>query len=280
MEEMMVTKAVPIRNRSKIDQFIIVGGERIELKAFHTKVVAPHLADAFTNECSPHVVREEGGIDQFQDAGAGAGVQPGQEYTWLMNATGNPDSPEELEFKRHTKDGPTIVSVKNPKHDPLIVRQELGGGQVPARTRGEDTVLNLGKTEVTIWPYSRKAFDKPIADWLLRRDGQQGETMRGCVKEAREPTGHEPNDTWDLDDLQLYAKMLGIERVGAKMSTLKKTAKTKSRSLEELVDETKTELLKRLFFRVADKEYPLPSYDKWLSYKDGAKRRPQEADAA
>lgn len=263
METSMVTRAIPIRNRSKIDQFIIVDGERHLIPAFHTKVVSPQLADAFTRQCAPHVVREEGGLDVIDDARPMRGTT----YVWLMNATGDPDSPEELKFRKHTKEGVVEESIKNPKHEPIVVRQRMQGGQVPARVKGEDTVLNLGTVDITVWPFSRKAFDKDTAEWLLRRDASQTESMRGCLKPAREPSGDEPNDTWELQDLQLYAMMLGIEKYGKTMSTLKKDASRLGKSVEALTDETKTELLKRLFFRIADKEHPLPTQEQWEAYR-------------
>lgn len=266
----MTVKLVPIRNRSKLDQFILMNGERIEIKAYHTKVVPPNVADAFTENCSPHVVREDG-ISQIVDD-----YIPGPRV-WLMNTTGNPDEPETLQIKKVTKGGIVFEDVRNPKHEPIVIKQTKDGGQQPARMRGEDTVLNMGRTTIVIYPYSRMAFDKETADWLLRRDASQMETMRGCLKPAREPAGHEPNDSWELEDLQLYAMMLGIEKVGPKRSTLKKQAR--GRSVEELVDETKTELLKRLFFRYADLDYPLPSYDEWLAYKDKQMADPSEKAA-
>lgn len=257
-----VTKAVPIRNRSKVDQFILMDGERLEIKAYHTKVVPPHVADAFTEACSPHVVREDG-VSAIDDEA----IMPGAEVVWLMNTTGNPDSPETLRFKKMTKEGQVDIEVPNPKHEPIVVRQEKDGGQKPGRVKGEHTLLNMGSIQIVVWPYSRKAFDKDTAEWLLRRDAGQMETMIGCLKPAREPSGYEPNDTWELDDLQLYAVMLGIEKVGPKLSTLKKTASKGTRSLEELVDETKTEVLKRLFFRIADKDYPVPSNEEWEQWR-------------
>ena len=273
MEAHTVTKAVPIRNRSKIDQFIIIDGERIEIQAYATKVVSPALAEAFTSNCSPHVVREDG-VSRIDDEA------PIEDRVWLMNATGNPDSPTELEHRKHTKDGVVVEMVRNPKHEPIVIRQVKDGGQRRARVRGEDTVLNMGSTEITVWPYSRKAFDKDTADWLLRRDGTQMETMRGCLKEAREPSGDEPSDSWSLDDLQLYGQLVGIERVGKKMSTLRKDASKEKRSLDVMVDEVKTELLKRLHFRIADKDYPIPSKEDWDAYKAKHQEKPVAEESA
>ena len=270
MEQAMVTKAVPIRNRSKIDQFIIIGGEKLELKAYHTKVVAPEIAAAFTQACSPHVVREQGGIDEIQEQVA----FPGNDVVWLMNATGDPDAPEELKIRRPTRDGFVDDVIKNPKAKPIVVRQRMQGGQRKAMVKGEETVWNMGTVDITIWPFSRKAFDKHTADWLLRRDAGQMHSMRGCVKAARAPSGNEPNDQWELEDLQLYAMMLGIEKYGASRSTLRKDASRLGRSEMEVVDETKTELLKRLFFRIADKDYPLPTQEEWYAFRDRQKAEP------
>jgi hypothetical protein len=270
MEQAMVTKAVPIRNRSKIDQFIIVGGDKIEIKAFQTKVVTPALADAFTQACAPHVVRETGGIDVIDDTSG----MPQVEYVWLMNATGDPDSDAELRIRKPTKDGSIEEVIPNPQHEPIIVRQRMQGGQRKALIKGEETVWNMGAVDITIFPFSRKAFDKNTADWLLRRDAGQMQTMRGCIKPARAPSGNEPNDTWELEDLQLYAMMLGIEQYGASRSTLEKEASRLGRSILEVVDDTKTELLKRLFFRIADRDYPLPSQEQWEEFRQKQRAAP------
>jgi hypothetical protein len=255
---------VTIRNTTNKQPYIITDdGQRIALTPHETRTVALEVAFKFIEQYPKAVVRE-------QEINAVAEDIPVAERVYLYNATGGPDEKETLIVTKFTKQGQVHEEIKNPKHEAFTLSYELDGGQ---RLVGED-LLNLASRKVRVAPYTRMAFTKDTAENLLRRDAGQLNEMRGCIRHARAPQSFEPDDNWDLEDLQLYAKTIdshGLgKKVGKTVQTLEKEitrGKHEGKTLETVIAEAKTALLKMLFFRIVDPAYRLPDKDEWTRLK-------------
>lgn len=263
-----MAQTLTVKNISTAEQYIIKAGIRYCIPPRQIRVMPKDLAELFLEKCSPQVVLDQGVNMVDYDV-------PGMELVWLFNTTGNPDSLPTKTVQRIVKRQAVMVELPNPNYEPRIISRETGGEQVVvARGAGKAESLNFPGRIHQIYPYTRKAFPKDIAHWMLMRDSRQEDVSKGALKLSRPPGPFEPNDTWDYEDLQIYAAIIDSKlNVGP---TLEKLAKqcgrpgidaTTTKKYKEALEEAKDILLKRLFFRVVDPRYTLPEKEDFEAVK-------------
>jgi hypothetical protein len=263
-----------IRNRSKVEQYVFFEGERHSLRPFETQVVDPELGRQFIEACTPHVVKGEG-LNTIEDAEVWSG-----ERTMLYNTTGNPDAPDTIVVWDVVNKQRAQVEVPNPNKKPRIIQRKMEGGSRIGSVKGERTSIPLPAKVYYLYPYTRKSFPKPIADWILNRDAlgrQPG--VPPAVAHARdiEADKLEADDDWSLDDLRLYGSILdGSMTLGpdeeqalkwvekGSFQYLEKyfgrpVAYTKNVSPDRVLRDLIKEIYHRVFFRMVDPQRRLPT---------------------
>lgn len=268
-------KPAAIRNASRVEQYVIVDGRRHAIAPYQIKVFDEAIGQAFVERCSPHCIAE-GGINAIDED------QPFGERVWLYNLSGNPDLSPEVAVEEYEKGKLARRMIPNPLLEGHIISHKLGGGETKAVAHGELTSLRQPARVLTLYPWTRKAFEKAHADWFLAREGARHEVSR-AVGRSRPPSGFEPNDSWELNDLILYAKTVDsrcpitptaqtieswhksgkrddlTDRLGFDCSTL---------PLQSAITTATGLMMRRLFFRVANPLYTLPTKSDFEAVKE------------
>lgn len=179
---------------------------------------------------------------------------PGEPKQWLANVSGNPLLPKEITFPQtDRKTGLTVYLKKpNPLATPVTVKHKMQRGQERALDgEGKETALNLPPVTIKFPPGTRLQVSDSIANWLIMRDDMQEDDCRGRLIRCREPSEFEPNESWDYDDIRLYAEMMDAP------VDLKK-AFPPAKSVKGDTDVLKERLVNTLFFFLVDEKYSLP----------------------
>lgn len=102
---------------------------------------------------------------------------------------------------------------------------------------------------------------------------------RGAAIKSRAPSDFEPRpntiDDWSLDDLRAYLKLMDPEAENGRseeqvIRDAKKRNHRKPEEIEVHIEEEKSLIMKRLFFRLADPQYPVPSRRDFNEFIRGA----------
>lgn len=175
---------------------------------------------------------------------------PGESITWIANATGNPFQPAELVRVRLNRQTGIDEEFKIP--NPLFiarpVEMALSKSQTISDSRqgGFKESFSHPPSMVKIPPLTRVPVPRTVAEWLLRRDAQMGDGYQGSLVECRGPSDFEPNESWPLDEMMLYA-----EAMDGKTSWKKHIPKNGDDH------DKKMAFYKALFFRLIDESYAL-----------------------
>lgn len=258
------------------------------------------LAAAFINE-SPYV-REAG-----EDIGV---VFNGNQFVddriWVANVTGDPDAPEKTKIKQFVNKQWQLVDHDNPIKRPRTVKKSMGGAMVEVIAKdGVPEGRNMFPQQMSLPPYTRTPLPKNIATWALTRESRKDRAEQGItIIKSRAPTDFEPNMGWSLDDMRLYLSFVdpdakpipttkevetnSVKDLNAEYrkmvggATKAKTAEQESwvaEKLNAMIHQEKREAMKRLFFRLANPEYVLPTREQFEELKTGRKASRNEVAA-
>jgi len=253
---------VKLRNNTGIAQNIVFEGKQIIIGPHEEGDYVKPVADKFLEVRAPLV-------SVVQDDIGGVYEEASSSVVWVANMTGNPDSSDIALAKLFVNKQWQLTEVDNPnkKPRPIQLKCDLGMQEYTAKD-GALEALNLGKKVIRIPPYKRRALPAHEARWLLNRDAVSEPHCRGAAIKSRAPSDFEPRpstiDDWSLDDLRAYLKLMDPEAEnGRSEEQVTRDAKKRNhRKPEEIkvhVEEEKNLIMKRLFFRLADPQYPVPS---------------------
>lgn len=268
-------KPAAVRNTSRVEQYVIIDGRRHAVAPYQIKVFDADIATAFLERCAPHCI-SEGGINSIDED------QPFGERVWLYNLSGNPDVPQEITIEEYEKGKQVKRSIPNPQFEGRVIGHKLGGGEKIVSVRGEVTSLRYPPRQLMLYPWTRKAFEKEHAEFFLKRENEHAISHRLAVR-SRAPSGFEPNDSWELNDLVLYAKTVDSKCI-ITPTTQTIEAWHKAGRRDDLTDRLGFDctvlpafsvinqatglMMRRIFFRVANPLYPLPSRSDFESIKE------------
>lgn len=265
-----------VRNNTEYEQLAIIGGERRVLAPYMTQTMDKYTAKEFISQCSPYVEYAEG-LSTFDSSASE------NDAVWLYNATGDPAAEPLIERKIYSKGGhEELVQENNPLYPPHVVKWRHGGGQIEGKERGSGqvTALNMPSRYIEIYPYTRRAFSKVIADWLIMKDSQQETHCVGRLRKARPPQVSDPNETWELNKLRAFVKTIDSTiDVGRTLNDLKKEYDNGNyeyvNSFEHLVDQNKSALLKTIHFLICNPRRPYPDMAKFEDlFKKSSRKKP------
>ena len=269
-----MSQPVAVRNTGRVEQYVIVDGRRHALSPHQIRVLEEPIARAFLERCSPHVVRETG-INSVEDD------RPRGDLVYLYNLSGNPDLPAQIEVVDVQKGLSVRRMIDNPLRTGTPVFRELSGSETPTVVKGENTTRRNPPRRITIFPWTRKGFEKGEAQWMLNREAGRSATQRSLAR-SRPPSGFEPNDSWSLNDLIAYAhivdpkcplvateeKIIALFSAGSTKLADAVGFEVKGKGLDRITDEASQLMLQRLFFRVANPDYRLPSREDFEQVRD------------
>jgi len=182
--------------------------------------------------------------------------RPNEKKVWIANVTGNPRAKKTYTFSEtDKKTGLTVNSEReNPLATATTVVQRMIGGQEPGIDReGGETLINLPGVVIRIPPATRVQAPQTIANWLLTMDETQDDIhAHGRLVKCRAPSEFEPNESWDYDDIRIFAREMQTD------IDLKKAFPPARSFKDGAVEKAKEDLLHALFFYLIDERYTLP----------------------
>jgi hypothetical protein len=264
---------VRLRNNTGVAQNIVYEGRQIVLGPHEDGDYVKPVADKFLEIRAPLVTVAEEDIGGIYEEGS-------PDTVWVANMTGNPDSPDQVKAKLFVNRQWQMIPVDNPNKAarPLVLKCDMGMKEYTAKDGALES-LNLGKKVIRIPPYKRRAMPSNEARWWLNRDAISEAHYRGASIKSRAPSAFEPRpdtiDSWSLDELRAYLKLMDPNaEMGRSEEQVARDAKKRNhRKNEEVlahVEEEKSLIMKRLFFRLADPRYPVPSRREFEEFMRGA----------
>ena len=264
---------VKLCNNTGVAQNIVYEGRQIIIGAHEEREYVKPVADKFLEIRAPLVSIAEDDI-------GGVYEESSPDIIWVANVTGNPDAPEEIKAKLFVNRQWQMVATENPNKEPrpLSLKLDLGMREYTAKD-GALEALNLGKKVIKVPPYKRRAMPANEAKWWLNRDATSEPHYRGASMKSRAPSMFEPKpetvDEWSLDELRAYLQLLDPKaETGRSEDQVTKDAKKRNhRKPEEIrahVEEEKSLIMKRLYFRLVDPRYPIPTRRDFEEFMRGA----------
>lgn len=236
-----------------VTQHVTEGDRRWSLPPLMVQTFPKKIAKVFLSERGKYV-RKYDSVDAYS-------VQ-GEPMVWLANNTGNPFEPKEIERPSYSKGKEIFEKIDNPLRTPRHLRWKLHTGQ--SFTQGEtaigfqDISINSCPTQFELVPFERKPFAESFADRALQRDAFHEQGMQRSIVTCREPQPFEPNESWTLDEVRLYAILVDAEGIGAVTNGGVPT-EASFKGDQEGIDAAKQTLLQVLFFRIIDDAWVLPT---------------------
>lgn len=275
-----------IKNTLGITQSVVYKGRQFILHPHGEETFDSEIANAFLAKCSPVVA-------EVKDQSIGETFAPElQEKTiWVANVTGNPDSPEKVKDRRYDKSAMRYqeVDIDNPNRKPRPIARELKGGHKQYTARDGGLVQESHPSRTWVVPtFRRVPMPSEVAEWFINRDAMTG-PGRGAVIASRPRSNFEPDLSWSYEDMRNYARLtdpsmnIGPEEtaiareVKAEVDELAKANEWKPRKIElelrergkEALRRVKSELFQRLYFRLVNPDYPLPSRGEYNEFVSG-----------
>jgi hypothetical protein len=287
-----------IRNTTGVPQNLIYRGRQFILGPNDEQTFEQAIADAFLEKCAPMVTTVQ------TELGAAWAPELQKKTIWVANMTGNPDAAPTVKDRRYDRTSMKYqeVDVVNPNLKPHPISREMKGGHKQYTARDGGLVQEAVASKIWVIPqYRRVPMPEEAAEWFLNRDAMQGPS-RGAVIRSRERTAFEPDMSWQYNDMQNYARLVDPSmNVGPSDAELAKTVKAEvdllakehewtSRKIEnelrergkEALRRAKNELYQRLYFRLVNPDYPLPTrteYNEFVTGKTAADIEDDEFDA-
>lgn len=175
---------------------------------------------------------------------------PGESVSWIANATGSPFQPEILKrTKLNRQTGiEDVYEVPNPLRTARPVEFAMNKTQKISDSRqgGFKESFSFPPEMVKIPPTTRVPVPRSIAEWLLRRDAQMEDGFQRSLVECRGPSDFEPNESWPIDEMLLYAEIMDSKTNWKKH--IPKNGEDHDKKLS---------LYRALFFRLIDDTYNL-----------------------
>lgn len=275
---------------------VIDNGRQVLLQADSTSVFSDNIVNAFVNKFGTDAVQVLNVADVLPDE-----VKEVTRDTWFANVTGNPDAPDtytDADIK--DKDGRPSV-VKNPFKAPRSFYAQMKGSMVFAGGRSEDDFHWARPdgapgvyTSIAIEPYKITKVTPEIGQWLKRRMGNSrvrdvstGQDLTHLVT-SREPPSFRPTLDWSLEDIKYYLILAKPEydqvvdekvKLGPSEAQIATYTKRDNLDFEQRLYEAKEDLLKRVFFLIADPKVPLPTQAEFTEFKQYRDSKKKKAEA-
>jgi hypothetical protein len=271
----MQSDYVILRNNSDRAQFVFWKGNQIILAPGQEDNFAPNIAEYFLKQCSPYVEH----IDLTSGSLQMSKEEPS--VLWVANITGNPDASQTFSVNRRnsrTNEFLGTVQIENNIFLPRVLKYRAQGSEIPITEQdGTKSSIMLGPTLYEIMPFKRLEFPTATAKWLLQREslatnvgGTPVPGRQPALIRSRPPSAFEPASAtaWPIDQMRCYLYMCDAsvtkQQLGPSEAQLAADAKGKSKDeLEKMIRNTRFVLWKRLFTRLVDPRFRLPTKEEF-----------------
>lgn len=259
-----------IRNTSTVAQSIVFKGQQFTLSPHDEQTYEIDVADKFLEFCSPVVV------DVSADSmGSMYAPELIAKTVWLANVTGNPDSPSTVTVTKYMKNGSLRtekVSMPNPNHEPRSLSWELKGGHKQYTAQDGGLVqLSLTPRMLTIPPFKRRPFASEEAEFFMANDAMT--EVRGAAIRSRAPSDFEPDMTWKLAEMRAFLRLTDPQAdIGPDDKMLAEQAAREGwdeKKANEELRKAKQMVMRRLYFRLVDPKYRLPTRKEFNEFLTG-----------
>ena len=252
---MDTNERVLIENTTGVDHNCVLAGAMYTIFKFQQKLVPAPLANQFVTD-NPGRVKIIHGTAFPEIAGEGV--------FWMANMTGNPFAPETVSVmqRSHVTGRRERIEVPNKIQNPIALTYKI--------RLGETWVLGVNDLKdripaplrtVTLMPYRRVPLSETIADRLLQRAATYEADCQGSLVQCAPPGEFEPNDTWPLNDIRVYAQLLDKEGLSDKSVGI---SHEKSYDKNQTaLDDAKHKLLQWMHFRLCDNNYRPPTREEY-----------------
>lgn len=238
-----MAETITLYNHTEIDQHAYTeDGKRYTLAPYQIQPLPSDIAELFLRQRAKFVQRY---------AAMSLPTVPGEDEVWMANNTGNPFLPAKIKvkyFDKQTNEEKT-TEIDNPLRKAKPLEHVLSSQQMVVDSEQgsfKESRSYPGKP-VRVPPYTRFKCSRSISEWLSRRDYQQEDLLKNSLVFCREPSAWEPNETWQLDEIQVFAELLDEQTQWGKF------VKNKGDEREQ-----KLSLLNALFFRLIDDRFLAP----------------------
>lgn len=253
-----------LKNDTLIPQSVVYKGMQHVLLAREEKNFANDVAAKFLEICGSAV------RDTTENMGSIYTIPSEHDkYMWLANMTGDPDLPDKVladQYDEHSR--LQKVEVDNPIKQFSDLRWEIKGGT--ELWYGADGVAfqrTLDSKWVGLPAKRRIRVEKDIGFQIMQRNARA--MVKGAVIVSREPAEFEPKMEWELDDIRAYFKLIDpTASVGDNEEFVTKGITDKAKR-DQAVLEAKQGLLHRLYYRLVNPKYRLPTRAEFREYVTG-----------
>jgi hypothetical protein len=271
-----------IYNQTAVTQSISWKGVLLSIKPYEEQLVDPDIADAFLDRCMDFVVTAP---DEFATV---ATMEPEKKTVWIANMTGNPDAPAKIELREWKEKQWQWIQCENPVKNPINLREYALGPMVEYTSKdGVLEALNTPGKYITVPAFQRVEFDSGTAQWFLERSNMSSPVSRSgtfpkCVV-SRKPSNFEPDMSWDLNVMLAYLKFVDPDcKLPRDEQTVTKYMKKKTaEEVRQALNEEKRLVMKKLYFRLVDPQYRLPTrreFEEFLKGPGAFVEEPPEAE--
>lgn len=256
-----------LKNLSNQPIWVVFKGRQIVIPAGEVNDVDVEVAKLFLEK-----FEELGVLEEVSEIGSVYDTKASNEV-WVANITGDLDAPPEIDVKRSEKGRWYVMKVPNPLKDPYVVTRTMKGGMKEVIGKSGLEGMNLLPVAIKVPPYRRVKLPPHVAKWFLQRVAMSG--VKDCIK-SRAPSEFEPDSTWAINDLRTYLQLIDPTVDGGQLGPMEYKIRAKSygsgeggrRNLQKALREAKDRLLKRIFRRVFDPKYRLPTKAEFLAMKE------------
>ena len=252
-----------LKNNSSQPEWVVWKGKQIVIPPQEQYDVDVDVAKLFFEKYG-----EDGVIEEMlsEDIGKVYDTAPNRDV-WVANVTGDLDAPDKIKVKRSEKGRWFEMEVENPLKKPYEVRRTMKGGMKEVIGKSGLEALNLLPTVIRVPPYRRVRLQPHVAKWFLQRVAMSG--VRDCIK-SRGPADFEPSSKWSIRELRVYLSLidptLNNYQLGSHEYKIRKNAQHgkpgtegRAKNVAKAIREAKEALLKRIFRRIFDPKFRLPT---------------------
>lgn len=273
-------KLVKLKNTTTVTQAIMHEHEdgtirQHSLKAGEVKRLPSDVVKSFLKEVPDNV------LIVAEEVNTAVEDEIPQEYgtIWLANVTGNPDAPDTVKAKRWNREKRRYVieEVPNPLKPETVQSRMWSPAQKEVMTPSGPTLASYPAKRVSLVPFSRREVPKDLAKWILRRDRNAQPESVGRIIKSRKPSGFEPDETWSLEDARLYLKYCdpAAELGKTEKEVLAEFDDKNSYEAQQALEEARSLVLRRCFFRVVNPDVVLPTKKSFETFKKSQTLKPK-----
>lgn len=258
-----------IRNKTNVSQSIVYKGKQLILNPKEERAFPGDIADQFLEDCENYVELTP------LNLGMSNAKAEDKKTIWIANVTGNPDLPETIPYVKLSGKDRISTTIPNPKREARTIARRFHLGMKEIQ-KGDGTLdgLNLGNMLISLEPFTRRELPKEIGEWFLHRDNLGEKEFTGACARSRAPTEFEPDMTWELDDMRLYLRLVDPKALQCRSDhEVRIQAVAAEQDVDIALFEEKALCMKRLFFRLIDTKYRVPTAMEFTKLKEAEEKR-------